>query len=72
MSLQNANKELKAKKFPTAFRPNNAPAGIYAINVNLEDMYPAIAVMRRHGFSRTETFDSVSADFMVCFERARH
>lgn len=72
MSIQNANKELKAKKLPIAFHPTNAPSGVYAINTDLNGMYRAIAVMRSHGYSRTETFDSPSADFQVCFERARH
>lgn len=70
MSIQTANKVLKAQKLPTAFRPDSAPSGVYAINVTLDQMYRAIQVMRNHGYARGETFDSISADFMVCFKRA--
>ena len=70
MNIQIVNKELKSRNLPIAFRPNGAPSGVYAVNVDVADIYRVIHIMRSFGYSRTETFDGVSADFQVCFERA--
>jgi len=68
MNIQDANKELRQKGLPVAFRTNSQPRRT-AVNANLDEIQRVCAVMWRHGYQRTELHDGLDTDCQMIFER---